>query len=93
MQADKELLLKGLNNRSLYESMNPSEEGPKGYPGERVDEAEPRSLRWILSINKACDNVPRKSRIEKAGGKRSSGGERKRNTPFPASPPEKIKTA
>jgi len=55
MQADKQLSLKGLNNRSLYESMNPSEEGPNGYPGETVNEAEPRSLRWILSINKACD--------------------------------------
>ena len=42
-------------DRSLYESMNPSEEGPNGYPSERVNEAEPRSLRWILSINKACN--------------------------------------
>ena len=39
-----------LENRSLYESMNPSEEGLNGYPSERVNEAQPRSLRWILSI-------------------------------------------
>jgi len=55
MDADKRLSLKNLNNRSLYESMNPSEEGPNGYPSEHVNGAEPGSLPWILSINKACD--------------------------------------
>ena len=35
--------------------MNPSEEESNGYPGERVNEAKPWSVRWILSINKACN--------------------------------------
>ena len=26
--------------------------------GDRVNEAEPRSLRWIFSIDKACDKFP-----------------------------------
>jgi hypothetical protein len=97
MEADKRLSLKNLNDRSLYESMNPSEEGLNGYPSERVNEAEPRSLRWILSINKACDKFLESRGIKTAEGKRSSDGDgnngRKRKTPLPASAREKIKAA
>jgi hypothetical protein len=44
-----------LDDRSLYGSMKPSEEGLNGSPGEYDIEVEPRIRRWMLSVNEACD--------------------------------------